>query len=88
MNELMAILEELLGESNAIETDAGGEAPMGPDAIDEVLNRPARESKVVSLKDHEALRRFRGELSAGSVSVNTVLAVLRLVHGLLRGGSE
>ena len=70
---------------------AAGEAPATPvpqpaaqiagtrDAIDDALERPARQTQVVSLADSPVMAAFRSELSDGLIRIDTLNQVLRLI---------
>lgn len=53
------------------------------DAIDEALKAPPRESAEKSLREHEVVRKFRRELAAGRIRLDTANQLLGLVRTVL-----
>ncbi|MFQ5462662.1 MAG: hypothetical protein ACE5E5_08555 [Phycisphaerae bacterium] len=78
MTEASEILDDMI---DALETRARKVAD--GDAIDRVLSGPVRRSTASSLRDHEAVRAFRRELSDGMIRVDTVNRLLGLVGKLI-----
>lgn len=56
-----------------------GATPAARDAIDEALERPARETRVVSLAESPVMQSFRQELSDGLIRIDTLNQVLRML---------
>lgn len=64
-------------------TTASAAVKTGGDAIDAVLASSPRTTSVRSLRNDDAMNRFRQELSDGLIRVDTVGKVLRLVNTIL-----
>ena len=59
------------------------------DALDRILNEPARTTATRSLRDDATIRQFRTELSDGLIrvdSLNQLLGLVTQVVGALAGG--
>jgi hypothetical protein len=80
LDELLAKLEERQ-QGNEATRQQGNEATrqQGPDAIDLVLGSPPRVTQTQSLRDHETVRKFREEMVAGVIQVDTAMEFLRLI---------
>ncbi len=78
MTQASEILDEMI---DALETRA--RLAGGGDAIDRVLASPARKEAAPSLREHEAVRAFRRELSDGMIRVDTANQLLGLVGKLI-----
>ncbi len=55
----------------------------GGDAIDDLIAAPPRTTTVVSLKNHDTVRRFREELSDGLIRADTANRLLALVGTII-----
>ena len=53
------------------------------DAIEKVLDAAPRESAAKSLREHEVVRKFRQELAAGRIRLDTANQLLGLVRTVL-----
>lgn len=77
MNTATQILDDLLGQlekaSDPQKTNQAG------DAIDDVLQSPARTTAVRSLRDAPEIAAFRNELIDGLIRADTANRLLRLV---------
>lgn len=77
MNTATQILDDLLGQlekaSDQQKTNQAG------DAIDDVLQSPARTTAVRSLRDAPEIAAFRNELIDGLIRADTANRLLRLV---------
>ncbi|MEK6799414.1 MAG: hypothetical protein AABZ12_10645 [Planctomycetota bacterium] len=73
-DNLLSLLERL---------DTRAPRPGAADAIDAIVDAPPRTTAVVSLRDHETVRRFRQELSDGLIRADTANQLLRLVRTVL-----
>ena len=78
LDDLVDALEVRVGDARDA-GDAGGEG----DAIDAVLNGPARTTQVVSLRAAPEVAAFRAALVDGLIRVDTANRLLRLVHELV-----
>lgn len=57
------------------------------DAIDEILASPPRATRVTSLRNHQAVEKFRGELRSGTIGMETANRFLSLVRALLEAAA-
>jgi len=78
----MNALSELEALLTRIERAADSTAPAG-DAIEEVLGGTARTSGVRRLRDAAVMQRFRAELAAGQVQLETVRGFLDVLGQVL-----
>jgi hypothetical protein len=60
----------------------------GGDAIDAILRATPRTTAVRSLRDHEAVRKFREEIAGGLVRVDTAGQLVSLVRALVEAALE
>lgn len=80
MSDVMQELDRLLGQlDGAVERKAAALAPLGGDAIDDVLTSPARATAVRSLREAPEVEAFRNELVDGLIRADTANQLLRLV---------
>ncbi len=80
MSDVTKELDRLLGQlDTAVEQKAAARAPLGGDAIDDVLASPARQTAVRSLREAPEVEAFRNELVDGLIRADTANQLLRLV---------
>ncbi len=80
-SEATQTLDEL---TDALESILAAKRASGRgDAIDAVLNGPARVTRVKSLRDAPEVESFREALVDGLIRVDTANQLLRLVHELI-----
>ena len=72
MQELEALLEELDRPPRS--------ERKGGDALDVIIDAPPRTTAVTPLRDHEAVRRFRAEVSDGLIHADTINQLLGLIR--------
>ena len=77
LDELLDTLETL--DTQVVQKDAGGSG----DAIDAVLNGPARTTRVRSLREGPEVAAFRTALTDGMIRVDTANQLLRLVREVI-----
>lgn len=77
MADVTEALDRLIGVMDQAVASGSAEPPR--DAIDEALERPPRQTQVVSLADSPVIARFRAELSDGLIRIDTLNQVLRLI---------
>src|SRR5262249_37401236 len=76
LDKLIQAVDRLAARQAA---NAAAAAAPPRDAIDDALDRPARQTQVVALADSPVMARFRSELSDGLIRIDTLNQVLRLV---------
>lgn len=80
MSDMTQELDRLLGQlEGAVERKAGAQTSLSGDAIDAVLNSPARQTAVRSLREAPEVEAFRNELVDGLIRADTANQLLRLV---------
>jgi len=80
MANVVETLDKLIEAVDKASTAADpGATPAARDAIDDVLDRPARETRVASLAESPVMAAFRGELTDGLIRIDTLNQVLRML---------
>jgi len=82
MQELDSLLEKLSGASSA-STDRATTEGQTRDAIDQVIDTPARVTSTRRLREDPVMLRFRDEMAQGVVHADTVRGVLALLSRIL-----
>lgn len=85
MNEVVKQLDALLERLDRGVSDERSNDERGPDAIDAILARPARETGVRRLHDDPAIMAFRRELVDGLVRIDTLRKFLDVLSSLVGG---
>lgn len=75
-------MKEVLRELDALLDRLGDATVEQPprDAIDEILHEPLRKTTVSPLRDHEAVRRFRQEVTDGLIRLDTARQLIGLIR--------
>ena len=73
-------MSDINGELDRLLDKLEPSAPRSADAIDRVLQSPARTTAARSLRDDEVIRRFREEVTSGLIRVDTVRQLLGLIR--------
>jgi hypothetical protein len=79
LETLIATLENVLRNT----LDPPADPAHASDAIDRELAAPARQTRVISLRDTDVMAAFRDELSDGLIRADTVNRVLQLVNDIV-----
>jgi hypothetical protein len=84
MSDVTQELDRLLGQLEGAAGRRGASlGPLRGDAIDAVLNSPARQTAVRSLREAPEVEAFRNELVDGLIRADTANQLLRLVATLV-----